>query len=791
MPSPSQILSDPNYVNANSATKKAIFDKLIAVDPSFVNANAETKTAIRQRFGSLAFDNPTSVSATPTGPMAAIRQFAVDVAGNTAERARPYLEAFQTKPTLANALELYNPLNRASDIGKAFGIISAPLAGAGDTLGTRIDPVFGKPGSGGGEERKYGDVLQLATPLPGGAMVKGGKAAIKAVDLAGALAAARKAPGAVRGVMAAPFKAGGRAIAAPVSRFMDAGSAAARQEALVAGEVPRQQTLDLLRKQKQISGIESYKAGEKTRQNLIEAETSQTQLADVLNQQITAKAEAEATRASAEAAIAEAGKTKPFAPGASVTAGEQGGILRQAVTTKRAETLKPFEDIDAKLRPQVEADRAAREAAGESVADIKEGKDLLKASKNSMSPSPATRPTVSSIPRSDTGGRMHEMIIDALENNTVKLSKAEADIAKAAGYDVKEIPTALENGLPGETIYLRTFKTSSEALDNLGRYFGEQAFGKGEASGFPAVSKKLIGDKYFEIQNALNKFTPSRIPLQANYEAKLAADAPFRGTAVGKGSLETVKKTDIPKVTEEALATRAFTSRQGYADAKVQAGPETAKTLLVERLKNEFRDSATGGQKSFDAVQKILDANQGRIRGIIKDEPEVEKLVNNHLQQLKDAELNAIDAKEMIGLKATKFDTLSENLGIQSKTIREQITSAEKAAEESIKAKENALKLQRIFGTEISALKSVDENKIIGEVKRLTESMRKENDIDIATHEKIIASTKEYKIALDKADTADKRAKLRQAYVKRIPYLVGAGAATSAGFGAFNILKGE
>lgn len=622
--------------------------------------------------------------------------------------------------------------------------------------------------------------------LGGGPLaLRGGKAALEVVDLAAALAAAKKAQ------IAAPFKAGGRAIAAPVSRFLDAGSAAAKQEALVAGEVPRQQTLDLLRKQKKISGIESYRAGEKTRQNLTKAEARKTQFAEVLSQQVAAKTEAEAIRASAEAAIAEAGKTKPFAPGASVTAGEQGGILRTDVAANRAKTLKPFEDIDAKLRPQVEADRAAREAAGESVADIKEGKDLLKASKNSMSPSPATRPTVSSIPRSDTGGRMHEMIIDALENNTVKLSKAEADIAKAAGYDVKEIPTALESGIPGETIYLRTFKTSAEALDNLGRYFGEQAFGKGEAFGFPAVSKKLIGDKYFEIQNALNKFTPSRIPLQANYEAKLAADAPFKGTAVGKGSLETVKKTDIPKFTEEDLANKAFTSRQGYANAKALAGPETAKTLLVERLKNEFRDSATGGQKSFDAVQKILDANQGRIRGIIKDEPEVEKLVNNHLQQLKDAELNAIDAQAMIGLKATKFDTLSENLGVQSKTIKEQITSAKKEAEKSIKAKENALTLQRIFGTEISALKSADENKIIGDVERLTESMRKKGDIDIATHEKIIASTKEYKIALNKADTADKRAKLRQAYVKKIPYLLGAGAATSAGFGAFNIFKGE
>ena len=163
------------------------YDQFVAVPNPYDKFTRATRTA-----------NPTSVSATPTGPMAAIRQFAVDVAGNTAERARLSLEALEAnqakyrKPGLAGALEAYNPLNMASDVGNALGAISAPLAGLGDVIGTRIDPVFGKPGSGGGEQRKYGDVLQLATPLPGGAMVRGGKAAMEAVDLAGALAAAAR-----------------------------------------------------------------------------------------------------------------------------------------------------------------------------------------------------------------------------------------------------------------------------------------------------------------------------------------------------------------------------------------------------------------------------------------------------------------------------------------------------------------------------------------------------------------------------------------------------------------------
>jgi hypothetical protein len=47
----SSILNDPNYVNANSATKAAIFDKFSALDKNFTGANPETQQAIRVKFG--------------------------------------------------------------------------------------------------------------------------------------------------------------------------------------------------------------------------------------------------------------------------------------------------------------------------------------------------------------------------------------------------------------------------------------------------------------------------------------------------------------------------------------------------------------------------------------------------------------------------------------------------------------------------------------------------------------------------------------------------------------------
>lgn len=54
----SSILTDPNYVNANPATKQAIFDKFSATDSNFTKANPATQDAIRVKFGLSALSAP-------------------------------------------------------------------------------------------------------------------------------------------------------------------------------------------------------------------------------------------------------------------------------------------------------------------------------------------------------------------------------------------------------------------------------------------------------------------------------------------------------------------------------------------------------------------------------------------------------------------------------------------------------------------------------------------------------------------------------------------------------------
>jgi hypothetical protein len=55
------VLTDPNFVNANPATKQAIFDKWAPQDPNFANANPATQQAIMQKFGLGAPALPTSL----------------------------------------------------------------------------------------------------------------------------------------------------------------------------------------------------------------------------------------------------------------------------------------------------------------------------------------------------------------------------------------------------------------------------------------------------------------------------------------------------------------------------------------------------------------------------------------------------------------------------------------------------------------------------------------------------------------------------------------------------------
>lgn len=67
------IIEDPNYVNANAATKQAIFDKYAAQDSNYTQANAATQEAIRVKFG---VAQPRAAESEVPGPRSTVPEWA-------------------------------------------------------------------------------------------------------------------------------------------------------------------------------------------------------------------------------------------------------------------------------------------------------------------------------------------------------------------------------------------------------------------------------------------------------------------------------------------------------------------------------------------------------------------------------------------------------------------------------------------------------------------------------------------------------------------------------------------
>lgn len=520
--------------------------------------------------------------------------------------------------------------------------------------------------------------------------------------------------------------AGAKTAGAKIAEALAAGKQAriAEEQAKQSVNAVRASMLQRLGTEQKVAAGGARVAGQQAGWKTAEAEANQRLQAEALKAQ--------------EAAQAQAAAAKPLG-GKTTTGAETGAQTRGAIEARYKAQQAAFQKVDDELRPLVQADVAAKEAAGMSVADTPEAKALLKQSKDIMEPNVATRPGVSSVPKPNAGGTVHSMIIDALERQRIPLTEAEAKAAREAGNEVKAITTMDANGMPVQQFY-RTFKTSYEALDNLGRYIGEQAFSKGEAAGFPAVSKSVLRDKYAEIQKVLNQFAgENRVKMQANWDAKLEAARPVKGTQVGKRAIEPVKGTEIPKASEEDVANAAYGSVQGYRNARNLAGPEVAKTGLVNRLKTLFEDPTTNGPLSYDQTVKLLAANNGRLQGIINEEPEVKAMVDAHLRQLNDA--------KMAGVKAADF-------GEKAKAYGTAAQEAEKAAEARATTKASFENTRRDYAAEFQNLRALPENRVIEASRSLAERMAKSGHINSAQQQQFLSQIQEAERQISAAQTA-------------------------------------
>lgn len=188
MPNLSSILNDPNYVNANAETKRAIFDKWAPQDPNYAGANEATRQAIQQRFG---------VAAAPAAPASQIPGAAP---GMVAPPAQP-----SEVPMGRRAIQMVRPTVEA--LGGAGGaVLGTPLGPAGIVGGSALGYGLAKGGLDVVEQAlgyqkapsSVGEALTRGAEdvLVGGTMEAGGRGVIAPVIEKGAKAVARLGAGA-------------------------------------------------------------------------------------------------------------------------------------------------------------------------------------------------------------------------------------------------------------------------------------------------------------------------------------------------------------------------------------------------------------------------------------------------------------------------------------------------------------------------------------------------------------------------------------------------------------------
>lgn len=114
------ILNDPNYVNANDATKAAIFLKYAPQDPNYANANEATKQAIHAKFGVQNIGAQINESiATAMGSNESSEIPAPRAEPTTYEKVRPYVAPTVEALGAAGGATLGIPLGPAGIVGGA------------------------------------------------------------------------------------------------------------------------------------------------------------------------------------------------------------------------------------------------------------------------------------------------------------------------------------------------------------------------------------------------------------------------------------------------------------------------------------------------------------------------------------------------------------------------------------------------------------------------------------------------------------------------------------------------
>jgi len=577
-------------------------------------------------------------SAGPTGMIDydAVKALPGEFAGRTKQYAHEQLQAMRDRetkrnqPTLAGVLESMNPLSYAADVGNELAVAASPFAAAGGMVGARIDPTYGKPGSGGNKLQKYEDLGAALAPIPGSKML-----APAARIVEGAVTPALRLAEGLGAV-------GGRAIK-PVSNVVMAG-----RNSKAAVEAVRSQAL--------AKALEEAQAAKTT--------------------EFGSKAKAAQLESRQQAAKTAAESTTPIGVGNVSHLSEIGAPGQKAAQINAAAAEKAKRAAFDKHVVAINDVVKANEEKGLYINDLPETKALLKEVEDQTKISPATSPTAA--PRVTAGqNRAYGMVDEALKNKTMSLTPQEAAKAQEAGFKVEN------RGTETNPVFVRVFKTPLEAVTNLRRYFGDAAYGKADISGFEGVGAKTFRDLNERLRGIEDAYTAGLGKEQrAAYQAALA-DADKYSTGVGGKITATEGQADVTKMAASKVRNTVVNGgADAYNQYKAITDPVVAEKFANDVVETILYDAAKGGPKGYEASINLVKPGT-QLGDMIHAIPDLEARVQQHLIRLSDAEAAGVRA-EALGGRAKVAKTSAEAARASKINYQTQIVGLEKLPDEKL-----------------------------------------------------------------------------------------------------------
>ena len=413
------------------------------------------------------------------------------------------------------------------------------------------------------------------------------------------------------------------------------------------------------------------------------------------------------------------------------TLSERGAPVKEAGVAERNVIYENQVAQDKVLRDAANLVVADNEAAGRLITDVPSAKELFGEVSARLSPDPVTSPTATSLP-SPEEAKVLNAVQTAMRDRRVVLSDAEAAAASRAGIPIEKV---------GDQ-YIRTFKTSFEALDNLRRRFGDSF--RSQPEGFEGIPTHLARDMYGKLSKVLDDYVgTARADVQANWAKGLKDIEKYDNTRIGKTLTATQGETGVASVSPAEVPGRLIAQgREGIRQLREMVGDDAAKRFLKDEVQTALT-KADGTPMDYDEAIKVV-GPKSKLGDALKDDLEIDATVQQHLQRLNDAKIAGVRAENFAGFgkaRVKKAETLEREAATTD-------TEAARLTKEAEKAKSEA----DSWSTRLIELDRADPKEAISSAKTIMREMRNSGRIDDAQYQKALSEIENAAAAIAKGE---------------------------------------